>query len=262
MGREDSEEYVPLDAIFILQSRGSKEVFEAARKLCESEDPKERSLGATLLSQNLIGRKDFPDEKFAILFGLLESETDTEILASACHSLGHINDPRAIAQLVRLKNHPSEDVRLSVVHCLWTYEDEQAISTLIELSADEDKTVRDWATFGLGKMIDTDTNVIRDTLAERLADEDENIRAEALFGLARRKDEKVIDKLLEQLSADSIGSMSLEAAAEMGHTSLCPALLALKQRWHGDSDRHTELLDEAIIKCGCEAESKNTPSLS
>jgi HEAT repeat protein len=260
MQRYDSVEYEPLDASAILQRRGSREVFEAARRLCESKDPKEQSLGATLLGQNLVSRKDFPDEKFEILFGLLENETDTEVLSSVCFALGHIRDPRAILHLIKHKNHPSNDVRLAVAHGLWTYEDEQAIATLIELSADEDTLVRDWATFGLGKMIDTNTTEIRDGLAKRLADEDENTRAEALVGLARRKDERILDVLIERLSADSVWSMSLEAAAEMEHIDLCPALLALKQRWQGDSDSHTELLDEAIVRCGCEVTMEDAQS--
>jgi len=62
---------------------------------------------------------------------------------------------------VELKNHPSEDVRFGVVHGSLTHENESAIHTLIELSADEDEDVRNWATFGIGSLIVNDTEEIR-----------------------------------------------------------------------------------------------------
>src|SRR5687768_15369499 len=199
------------EVVTLLQFRGNREVLEAARKLCESNHANERRLGADILGQLGIPNRAFPDEAVTILLGLLENEEDVAVLNSVAVALGHIGSPRAVEPLSRLKNHPHKDVRDGVVHGLLTHEDMLAIETLIELSTDEDEDVRDWATFGLGSMIDTDTQELRDALAKRLADEDEDTRAEALVGLARRKDERVLDKLIEQLSAESIGSMSLRS---------------------------------------------------
>lgn len=259
MEREDSDEYEPLDAIAILQSRGSKEVFEVARKLCNSEDPKERSLGATLLGQNCVFGKNFPDEKFEILFELLENETDTKVLSSACFALGHINDPRAIPRLVKLKNHPSVDVRYSVVHGLLTHDEESAIAALIELSEDEDEDVRDWATFGLGRQISTnpDTYAIREALFKRISDEHDDTRFEGLVGLVRRNDERVLDLLLEELYSDDVGLEALDIAADSENPVLCQPLLALKERWQGREDEYTKLLERAVWMCECDVVSTN-----
>lgn len=252
MEKEDSDEYEPLAAITVLQSRGNREVFEAARKLCESEDPKERALGATLLGQNAVWRKNFPDEKFAILFGLLENETNTEVLSSACFALGHINDARAIGRLIKLKDHPNEDVRYSVVHGLLTHDDAAAIDALIELSGDADEHIRDWATFGIGRQISTDTEAIREALFKRISDEHDDTRFEGLVGLARRNDERVLGPLLEELSSDDVGLEALDIATESENPVLCQPLLALKERWKGREDEYTKLLERAIWMCECD----------
>src|SRR5205814_7161779 len=126
---------------------------------------------------------------------LLETDQDVQVLSAACIALGHLHDPRAVEPLVRLKDHPSEDVRYGVVFGLSGQHDDLAIATLIELSADQDSDVRDWATFELGTILDidgVDTPPLREALPARLSDPDDDTRAEALAGLARRKDERVL----------------------------------------------------------------------
>src|SRR5262249_16743405 len=49
-----------------------------------------------------------------------------------------------------------------------------------------DESVRDWATFGLGQLIERDTPKLRAALLVRLEDPDEKTRIEAVRGLARR----------------------------------------------------------------------------
>ncbi len=240
------------EAIGQLQFRGNREVFEAARKLCESNNAKERKLGADILGQLGIPDRAFPDEAVAILLGLLENEEDVTVLNSVAIALGHIGSPRAVEPLSRLKNHPHEDVRYGVAVGLLAHEDMLAIETLIELSADEDEDVRDWATFGLGSMIETDTEEIRFALVRRLHDEHDDTRFEALIGLARRNDERVLGPLLEELSSDDVGLEALDIAAYSANQVLCPALLELKARWEGQEDEYTKLLEHAISMCECD----------
>src|SRR5205814_97573 len=102
---------------------------------------------------------------------------------SVLYSLGHIRDPRAIEPIIKFKNHPDSEIRKAVAHGLWEYKDRRAIDALIQLSTDEAETVRDWATFGLGRTIETNTKKVREALAARLSDPYEEARLEAIMGL-------------------------------------------------------------------------------
>jgi hypothetical protein len=115
--------------------------------------------------------------------------------------MGHLHDPRAVGPLAGLQSHSEARIRHAVVSSLCGCEEEQAIAALIKRSADHDRDVRNWATFGLGSQIDTDTNAIREALLARLEDEDDEIRGEALVGLARRGDIRVVPAMLKEMEA-------------------------------------------------------------
>lgn len=241
--------------VSILQFRGNHEVFEAAARLCESESAKDRKLGVDILGQLGIPKRSFPDESLTILFKLLENDENIEVLSAVGIALGHINDARAIEPLVKLQDHPSADVRYGVVFGLLCQADELAINTLIKLSSDPDENVRNWATFGLGSQIETDTSAIRDALLKRLCEEKNEtetqteIRGEALLGLAIRKDYRVVDFLIKDLSNKWVGSLAVEAAKEIGDSKLYPVLTQLKE-W---CNVNKNLLEEAIFQCQSEA---------
>jgi HEAT repeat protein len=235
------------DAVVLLHYRGTKEVFDAARRLCASTCPQERTLGANILGQLGIPKRSFPRESVGLLRRLLEVERDEDVLDAICIALGHIHDPTAIPSLARLKAHPSDQVRYAVVFGLLGFEDPLAIKTLIELSRDPDDLVRDWATFGLGTQIDVDTPEIRAALLARVSDEDEETRGEALLGLARRHDPRVLEPLIKELEyyPEARYNHSLEAAGEMADARLLPVLTRLKQSAGADDKQ----LDEAIQRC-------------
>lgn len=231
----------------ILQFRGEREVFEAVQKLCASEIYQERKLGVDILGQLGIPKRNFLDESLSVLFKMLDTEKDSEVLYSIGIALGHIGDKRAIEPLVKFKNNPIAEVRYGVTFGILCQEDTLAISTLIELSLDEDENVRNWATFGLGSQIDTDTVEIREALLQRLVEEEEDseIYGEALVGLARRRDERVVEPLLKELSSHSVGILTVEAAKEIGDARLYSTLMQLKEWWNVDKN----LLAEAINSC-------------
>ena len=56
---------------------------------------------------------------------------------------------------------------------------------------------------------------------------------EAFVGLAYRKDSRIVKPLLEELAADNVDEMAIEAAGELGDSRLLPALLKLKDWWPG-----------------------------
>jgi HEAT repeat protein len=242
------------DIVGVLRCRGSYEVFEAASKLCEIKNPKFRELGVQILAQLGTPKKDFSDESGVILLKLLENEENIDVVIAIAFAFGHLKDSRGVVPLVKYKNHFRADVRESIVFGLLGQEDELAINALIELSADENQDVRNWATFGLGDMIETDTQAIRDTLFQRVVDEkgdtdlEAEIRGEALLGLAKRKDKRVINFLIKELSGNYVGKLPVEAAREIGDSSLYPVLIELKEWWGMNS----ELLQEAIKNCSQE----------
>jgi HEAT repeat protein len=244
----EPDENAAWEAVSTLHYRATKDVFDAARQLCGSDCPQERTLGANILGQLGIPDRSYPEQSAAILLKLLEVESDVDVLDAICVALGHIHEPIAIAAVARFKTHPSSIVRYAVVHGLLSFEQDLAVDTLIELSRDQDDLVRDWATFGLGSMIETDAPQIRAALFARLSDADDVVQSEALVGLARRKDERIIEPLIQELNrypAEKIGGLLIEAAEEMADTRLLPTLMHLKE------SSRTEKFNEAI-QCCCE----------
>lgn len=242
------------DIVWILRSRGSYEVLMAATQLCESKNPFSRELGVDILGQLGVPERSYPDECGIVLLKLLETEEDINVLIAIGFALGHLKDSRGVVPLAKFKNHSCAEVRYGVVFGLLGQEDELAINTLIELSRDENEDVRNWATFGLGEMIETDTQAIRDALFQRLVNEkgqtdtEAEIRQEALLGLANRKDYRVIKPLREELSSGFVGRLAVEAAKKIENSSLYPVLIELQDWW--DVDR--KLLEEAIHSCSKE----------
>lgn len=241
----EKDEDARWNLVVILHRRGNEEVFNAAKKLCESGIPNQIALGADVLGQLGFAELPFKKESIPILLSLTDKVKDIDALQSITMALGRMEDEKTIAKILVLKGHENEDIRSAVVHGLLTIEQDEAIKALIELSDDTDEDVRNWATFGLGSQISIDSEEIRDALFQRLNEKDHEIRGEALVGLAIRKDERVIKPLLKELSRKSISVLSVEAAAEIGDERLCESLLKLEDWW--DIDK--ELLERAIKNC-------------
>ena len=246
-----ADEDICWDNIWILQARGGKAELAAAAKLCASPDPNARIIGVNILGQLGIPDRTFPHECGDVLLELISTESDSNVLASIGIAFGHLKEARGVLPLVKFKAHPNPGVRMSVVLGLTAQEDELAIETLIELSADDDGDIRNWATFGLGSQVDTNTSELRDALFDRAIletgadDPSAEIRGEALLGLAVRKDRRVIAPLIEELESESVGILAVEAALAAAEPRLYPVLLALQEWW----DLDTELLASAIASC-------------
>lgn len=80
---------------------------------------------------------------------------------------------------------------------------------------DSDADVRDWATFGLGVLGDSDSAEIRDALLIRIGDTDKDAREEATIGLSKRKDQRVLIPLITMLEQPSVPDRAIEAAELM-----------------------------------------------
>jgi HEAT repeat protein len=233
------------DVIGALHWRGTEEALNRAAHLCRSFCAVERRVGADILGQLGVVERSFPMQCVRILLDMLRSEKNPEVLDAILTALGHHREPAAIRPVSQFRHHADRRVRHAVVHALSGYDDPLALKSLVDLTHDEEPTVRDWATFGLGQQVDVDTPLLRSALVERLSDPDDDTRAEALIGLARRGDRRVIPALRNELQSECVGNLAVESAALIADSQLYPALIALQDWWDVDPD----LLKDAISRC-------------
>ncbi len=242
------------DFIGLLRYRGSRDVLDRAIALTASGNSEERTIGIQILGQLGIPERTFPDECLTTLVELLNDELDPLILQNIGIALGHLNDPRAIEPQLRFCLHPDWEVRYGVVLSLNGHDDERAIAALIKLSADAHPQVRNWATFGLGSVIETDTPAIRAALYQRFLLEDSadeataEIYGEALVGLASRQDERILPKLIQELMSDDVGVLAIASAEKLANPQLLPALLQV-QTWCEVTGHFADCLAVAIAAC-------------
>lgn len=241
---ETSEE-LSWRVVTMLHFRGTQEVLEEAKRLSVSSCNRERRLGADILGQLGVPERTFPGECTDILCCMLSVEEDVEVLTSILIALSFQNCSDAISLVTRFSDHSDPAVRHAVVLALAGAECPDAIASLVRLSRDVDDNVRDWATFAIGTLFETDTQQIRDALFDRIADRHDDTRGEALLGLARRKDSRVIDALKAELASDGVGTLAVEAAEAVASAELCQHLVNLQKWW--DVDR--QLLARAIAAC-------------
>jgi hypothetical protein len=245
--------------IWTLQHR-LPEIKEPVRELIKSGDAKSREAAATILGQN--GVKDKLDVSQCVdsLLGMIRKESDSGVLSSIAHAMGHLHDPRCIEALLLLEQHPNADVRYAVVHGLSSFEDMRAIKALIKLSADQDRDVRNWASFGIGSMSETDTPEIREALLARLTETDDEIRGEALVGLAQRGDIRIVDPLLQELESHSpdilkkwelisiAADSTIRAAETSGDQKWLPVLEKMKALGIGDALAIQTAIERCTLK--------------
>jgi hypothetical protein len=186
-------------ALCVLHHRLPK-ILPRVKEFAVSSDPDIRFTAARMMASSLVVEMGLYEACESILTAMLEaSPDDSRTTAAVINAFGHIGDKRSLDLVLRYREHASSEVRFQVAFALGGIEEEPAIEALIKLSADEDRDVRDWATFGLGSLVKIDTPQIRDALVARLGEEDDEVRGEALVGLAKRRDSRVIDCLRADL---------------------------------------------------------------
>ena len=216
----DYEADAPWEAVHALRSIGTREVFERAVDLCKSADPLSRERGADVIAQ--LGKtvdhqsNSFPEESYCVITDLVERETEPQPLAAGIAALGHLDNPLAVPLITSFSSHPSPEVRFDVAFALGCFpNDPLSAETLLRLTQDTDEDVRDWATFGLGVLGNTDSDEIREALVRRLTDSDEDVREEAMVGLGKRKDQRVLSTLLIALERPNTTVRVIETAYQM-----------------------------------------------
>lgn len=212
---EDSDEY--WSTVRILQHRITASLLQQMRELIFQGSESQRQLAADVIAQGRAKDKEFSEECVQLLLDALKREESPKVLSAICSALGHHKAINAVGPLAKLQNHPEADVRLAVVHGLSCQDDPVAITSLISLSTDSDRDVRNWATFGLGSMTEVDSIPLREALLARIAEDDEEISGEALVGLALRGDTRVAEPLLTAINSihegrREFGLLIIEAA--------------------------------------------------
>ncbi|MER6174049.1 ankyrin repeat domain-containing protein [Streptosporangium sp. NPDC001681] len=192
-----------------LSRRGDGETFDAAARLCASEDPRKREFAVDVLAEFGFteDEKPFLEETLPILRRMAATEGDERVLRSVLGALGHHADPRALPEVLEIitsdgwTRTQADPAALAAVLPAGHAE---GLALLISMTEDPDAEVRDWATMGLAGLAQ-DSEPIRDALAARLDDEDLNTVAEATRGLATRGDARAqrgADRVLAESDED------------------------------------------------------------
>jgi len=246
----DTESDATWDHVSALRSADTPSVLKKALAWCQETDPFRRSIGVSILAQLGNEGNSYPDESNAMIHTMIQTEKDHDVMTSLISAVHFRQLKEGAEWLISLAQHPSEDIRWRVawglpIPNLHDPETERrAIDTLMQLLADSEPQVRDWATFSLS-MTEEDTPQLREALLERMRDPDFSTRSEAAIGLARRNEPRGITLLLEYLKSDRVGELYVEAAEMYAHSSLQPALVSLRKWW----DVNPELLERAIAAC-------------
>lgn len=256
--RDDDAYWKPIAALQHRLPQNLKRIQE----LSGSSDEKSRDTAATILGQGWVGTKSSVDRCAEILLLMLATERSTAVLASIIFALGHLHDSRAIEPLVNLIRHPDAKVRYAVDSSLCGINENQAIEAMIACSSDQDRDVRNWATFGLGAQIDTDTPAIREAFIARLDEKDDEIRGEAIVGLARRGDLRVLAPLLKELNAKELDGLAdwilndeaVEALAEHASADSPRELLLVLTKLAALGIGEKDKLQAAINRCAASSE--------
>lgn len=244
---DSSSEWPPY--LSALAWRGSLEVLESARKLARRFDPHARSAAAYVLGQLGVPNRTLPELSAEALEELAAREEDPGVLATIASAFGNLGSPYGVETLLRLRRHEDTRVRDGAAGALAGRDEEGVDEALLELSADSDPGIRDWATFALGTLSPRDTPELRKALAARLADEDADTRIEAVHGLALRGDRRALEATLELLdeagrdadpgAADTIWKRyalqraAIRLAALTGDPRFLVHLPPLDERWRG-----------------------------
>ena len=177
------------------------------------------------------------------------------MLATIASAFGNLGAPYGLETLLRLRRHADPRVREGAADALAGRDDERVFDALVELTADPEPGIRDWATFALGTLSPQDTPTLRDALAARLDDSDDSTRIEAVHGLALRGDARALDATLDLLGEvgphDDGGNAADTIWKRYALTQATVRLAALT----GDArlKEHLPALDERLMGTAIEA---------
>lgn len=215
------------DNISELRRRPNEEVFDRASTLVKSGIDKQIIIGLRILQQLGHNPRFNQQQTIDIHFKLLEKPQSNKVLLSIFHGIGHNNENLSNEQvktLVKFKDIKNLEVKLALISALGGVNDSKAIDTLIEFSEHKDSGIRDWATFSIASLVDTDNEIIRNALWKRTKDEDAITKHEAISGLALRKADGIKETIISELKAGSFGTPLFDAIKFLNDKDFIPYL--------------------------------------
>jgi HEAT repeats len=250
---DDVDDHQYWTIVHEMHRRGTQLIFDEAAQMIRSDDPCARRVACDVLGQlGYDHGRPFDAETLPLLARVCTDEATSPILASVISAMGHLGRPDALAFVVAHATHSDASVRFPVACALpsiagveWLDPAHSVVTALMQLTSDEDADVRDWATFGLGTQVYVDGDAVRQCLFARVDDPDDDTRAEAIAGLARRRAPGILRHVRDALEAETVGHLTVVAAASLGDPSLAESLTGLAEWWDVDGD----LLERARRRC-------------
>jgi HEAT repeat protein len=230
---EDDDAYWA--AINRLRKEGVHEAWSLVAPLVYDERPEVRAL----VPDTLRYFKPHPlrEEVVTLLAQMLEAEESPLVRVAIAAAFVDLSHERAAELLRPLLDLADANVRHAAIHGLVAVPGPNTVPSFLLASTDQDKDVRNWATFGLRMVLGEagdedalDTDDIRGALAARLADDVAEIRAEAILALATRRDQRALEPLKRELRCWPEWDHCIEAAQHFGSSELFPLLSGLLQQ--------------------------------
>jgi HEAT repeat protein len=220
--------------------------------MVQSPERDERLVGIDVLN-DFGAEQNFPfrEEYAPILVKALDTDDEVQLVRTI-NSVAKTGSDSALEPLMQLSHHQAGAARLCVAQGLPSLtngeqrlESDPLVRALLTLMSDQDEEVRNWATFGISSIVDVDGPTIRAALRVALDGVNGDARAEALIGLVQRHDPCGYDEVIRALTDESVGRLSVQAAAILGDERLAEALHDLTSWWDVDAKD----LEWALYRC-------------
>ncbi|MFL9833880.1 hypothetical protein [Chryseobacterium terrae] len=234
--------------IFELRKFVTANMISKCFSLINSDNLKSKQIGIDILSQLGKDRKGFAPKMINEIFEIFETSTDEKLISKSLFAIGHNNKyirKKHLDVLEKFKTSNSTDIRYALTFSLLGIKRKAAIKILIELAHDKSLRIRDWATFGLGTQIETDTKEIRDILYKNSLSKNDQIRQEAIKGLANRNDERVEKLILSELYKENFGTLFFDTLLNIKNgEQYLPLIINIYEKYKHDKDINATWLSD------------------
>jgi len=210
-----------------LRKRPNQNVYKKAYELAKSNVDNQKIIGLDILQQLGFEPRFNKKQTIALHFELLEEIQSDKVLKSIFHGIGHNNDElneKQISKLVEFKTVKNTDIKHALISALSGIQNSKAINVLIDFTKDKTSSIRNWATFGIGTLIESDNLDIRNALWNRVNDDDFETKSEAIVGLANRKDKRIKNIIISELENGDYGTLLSEAILTIKDKDFLPLL--------------------------------------
>ncbi|MBL4706681.1 MAG: hypothetical protein JKY54_19280 [Flavobacteriales bacterium] len=215
------------DNISELRRRPDQSVFKKAHDLAKSNIDSHKIIGLDVLQQLGFAPRFNKNQTVQLHFELLAEPQSNKVFRSIFYGIGHNNDDLSknqVSKLTEFKTLKDLDVKHALISAISGIENSNAINLLIEFTEHQTSSIRNWATFGIGTLIELDNREIRDALWKRVDDADFETKSEAIVGLANRKDMKVKEIIISELKNGNYGTLLFGAILTLDDKDFLPLL--------------------------------------